>query len=95
MLEGILASTEHLTVGTLELNPGEAAAAHAHGGDEVCYVLEGALQVRALARAAAQRVRARAATTPATCRSACAHEYRNYGSGLVRALFGVAPSYLP
>ena len=31
----------------LELNPGETSVAHAHGGDEVVYALEGVLHVRA------------------------------------------------
>ena len=47
VLEGIYASTEHLTAGVLELNPGEISASHAHGGDEVVYALEGVLHVRA------------------------------------------------
>ena len=44
---GVLARTAELTVHTLEINPGEAAAAHAHGGDEVLYLLDGGLWVRA------------------------------------------------
>ena len=47
VLEGLYASTEHLTAGLLELNPGEISATHTHGGDEVVYALEGVLHVRA------------------------------------------------
>ena len=47
VLCGILVSTEHLTVATLELGPGEVAAQHAHGGDEVLMALDGPLWVRA------------------------------------------------
>ena len=47
VLCGILASTEHLTVATLEIGPGEVAEQHAHGGDEVLMALDGPLWVRA------------------------------------------------
>ena len=47
VLCGVLVSTEHLTVATLEIGPGEAAAPHEHGGDEVLMVLDGTLWVRA------------------------------------------------
>src|SRR5262245_17552294 len=46
VLCGVLISTEHLTVATLELGPSEVAAVHEHGGDEVVMALEGTLWVR-------------------------------------------------
>ena len=44
---GMLVSTEHLTVHLLEVDPGQSSREHAHGGDEVVYVLEGRLWLRA------------------------------------------------
>ena len=94
MLEGLYASTEHLTAGVLELNPGEARVAHAHGGDEVVYALEGVLHVRAFG-AEGNSVFELNPDDAAYIPQGVAHEYRSYGSAPVRALFGVAPSYLP
>jgi mannose-6-phosphate isomerase-like protein (cupin superfamily) len=94
VLEGIYASTEHLTAGVLELNPGETSTAHAHGGDEVVYVVEGVLHVRALGDDR-NSVFELAADDAAYLPQGVAHEYRSYGSAPVRALFGVAPAYLP
>jgi mannose-6-phosphate isomerase-like protein (cupin superfamily) len=94
ILEGLYASTEHLSAGVLELNPGETSIAHAHGGDEVVYALEGALHVRAFGPGGTSVFELNpddAAYIPL----GVSHEYRSYGSGPVRALFGIAPSYLP
>jgi mannose-6-phosphate isomerase-like protein (cupin superfamily) len=94
VLEGLYCSTEHLTAGVLELNPGEISAAHAHGGDEVVYVLEGVLHVRAFGEDGVS-VFELGADDAAYLPQGVAHEYRSYGAAQVRALFGVAPSYLP
>ena len=94
MLEGLYASTEHLTAGVLELNPGEVSAAHAHGGDEVVYALEGALHVRAFGEGGTS-VFELGPDDAAYIPKGVAHEYRSYGSAPVRAVFGVAPAYLP
>ena len=94
VLEGLYCSTDQLTAGVLELNPGEASASHAHGGDEVVYVLEGVLHVRAFGADGTSVFELKphdAAYIP----QGVAHEYRSYGTAPVRALFGVAPSYLP
>jgi quercetin dioxygenase-like cupin family protein len=47
---GILASTEHLTVGTIELAAGEHTDDRMHGGELALYVLDGSLHVLAKAR---------------------------------------------
>jgi mannose-6-phosphate isomerase-like protein (cupin superfamily) len=94
VLEGLYASTEHLTAGVLELNPGEASTAHTHGGDEVVYALEGVLHVRAFG-AEGNSVFELNPDDAAYIPQGVAHEYRSYGSAPVRALFGVAPAYLP
>ncbi|HKE79071.1 MAG TPA: cupin domain-containing protein [Solirubrobacteraceae bacterium] len=93
-LVGILISTEHLTVGTLELGPGETAGAHDHGGDEVLMALTEALWVRAWHDGAIHVFELSpedACYLPAGTR----HEYRNAGGATARAIFGIAPSYLP
>jgi quercetin dioxygenase-like cupin family protein len=94
VLVGVLVSTEHLTAATLELGPGETAAAHEHGGDEVLMVLDGALWVRAWFDDAVHVFELEPEDVcylPAGAR----HEYRNPGSGTVRAICGIAPRYLP
>ncbi len=93
-LVGLLVATEHLTAGVLELGPGELAAAHQHGGDEVLMALDAPLWVRAWDGEAVHVFELGAEDVcyvPAGCR----HEYRNAGAGTARAIFGVAPSYEP
>jgi mannose-6-phosphate isomerase-like protein (cupin superfamily) len=94
VLEGLYASTDQLTAGVLELNSGEQSVAHSHGGDEVVYALEGVLHVRAFGPAGTS-VFELAPDDAAYIPQGVAHEYRSYGSAPVRALFGVAPAYLP
>ena len=94
VLCGVLVSTEHLTAATLEIGPGEAAAAHAHGGDEVLMVLEGRLWVRAWYEDAVHVFELEpedACYLPIGSR----HEYRNAGAATARAICGIAPSYAP
>lgn len=93
-LVGLLVATEHLTAGVLELGPGEVAAAHEHGGDEVLMALDASLWVRAWDGEAVHVFELGPEDVcylPAGCR----HEYRNAGAGTAQAIFGVAPSYLP
>jgi quercetin dioxygenase-like cupin family protein len=94
VLCGVLASTEHLTVATLEIGPGETAAPHEHGGDEVLMVLEGSLWVRAWFDGAVRVFELEPEDVcylPAGAR----HEYRNASGATARAICGVAPSWLP
>jgi quercetin dioxygenase-like cupin family protein len=94
VLCGVLASTEHLTVATLEIGPGETAAQHAHGGDEVLMALDGSLWVRAWHDDAVHVFELESEDVcylPAGAR----HEYRNAGGATARAICGVAPSWLP
>ncbi|MFL6042810.1 MAG: cupin domain-containing protein [Gaiellales bacterium] len=94
VLEGVVASTEQLTVVTLEINPGEAAAEHAHGGDEVLYVLRGTLWVRAWHEDATY-VFELGADDAGYLPAGARHEYRNYGTEIAEALAGIAPQYAP
>ena len=93
-LVGVLVSTEHLTVATVELGPGEVAAAHEHGGDEVVLALAGPLWVRAWFDGAVHVFELEPEDVcylPAGSR----HEYRNAGGAIAVAICGIAPSYLP
>ncbi len=93
VLCGVLVSTEHLTVATLEVGPGEAAALHEHGGDEVLMVLEGALWVRAWLDGGVRVFELEPEDVcylPAGSR----HEDRNAGGPTARAICGIAPRYL-
>ena len=93
VLVGLYASTEHLTVGVVEVDPGQAGALHAHGGDEILYVTEGQLIVRAWQ---ADEVSVFEVGPHDACYLPIGsrHEYRNFGGTTARAIFGVAPTYL-
>ncbi|HYN88688.1 MAG TPA: cupin domain-containing protein [Ardenticatenaceae bacterium] len=91
-LVGILASTEHLTVGTIELLPGQRTDVHAHGGDESLYLLEGTLNVRVPENDGPRWFELNPRDgfyipqgTP--------HQYYNVSDRMVKLIFGVAPSY--
>jgi quercetin dioxygenase-like cupin family protein len=93
VLVGLLTSTEYLTAGVLEVDPGQRSAAHSHAGDQVLYVTHGTMTVRVwhdddvdVFEPGPDDV----CYIPAGCR----HEYRNYGSVTARSVFGVSPSYL-
>ena len=45
VLVGLLASTEHLTVGKVYLQPGQRTDVRLHGGDQSLYLLEGTLNI--------------------------------------------------
>jgi len=89
-LVGIVVTTEHLTVGTLNLLPGQHSDVHAHGGDEALYVLEGVLNVRTWGDGQPGW----AELHPGDgfyCPIGTPHRYSNIGDGPVKATFGVAP----
>ncbi len=82
--------TPRLTVQNIEISPGEASAWHSHAGDEVLYILDGTLWVRARHEDTTyvfELDRDDACLLP----SGSEHEYRNYGAVTARALVGVAP----
>jgi quercetin dioxygenase-like cupin family protein len=94
VLAGVLVSTEHLTVVTLEIGPAEVARAHEHGGDEVLMALDEPLWVRAW-HGDAVAVFELGAEDVCYLPAGCRHEYRNAGGAVARAICAVAPSYLP
>jgi quercetin dioxygenase-like cupin family protein len=92
LLVGLLVSTEHLTVGRIELLPGQQSDPECHGGDESLYVLSGTLHVRPLVESGPGWLEVTAGDgcyLPAGTR----HQYYNIGGEPVSLMFGVAPSY--
>lgn len=88
---GALVETPQLSVQTVEVGPGEASKWHSHVGDEVLYVLEGTLWIRARYEDATyvfELGRDDACLLPARSE----HEYRNYGAATGKTLVGVAPN---
>jgi len=91
-LVGILAATEHLTVGRLQLLPGRRTDVQIHGGDESLYVLSGTLNVLTPEKDGQQWFELKPGDgfyvpygTP--------HRYHNMTDKPVELLFGVAPDY--
>jgi quercetin dioxygenase-like cupin family protein len=93
VLTGILSSTEALTVMRVEVGAGEKGVAHAHGGDELIYVTDGVLHVRAWFEGAGS-VHELGPGDACYLPQGATHQYFNYGKTLARALKGVAPTYL-
>ena len=91
-LVGITVSTEHLTVGTLSLLPGQHGDPEEHGGDETLYVLEGVLNVRTWSDGS-EGWHELHPGDGFYCPAGTPHRYSNVGGGIVRAAFGVAPRW--
>jgi quercetin dioxygenase-like cupin family protein len=91
---GLVASTEHLTVHTLEVTPGATSAVHAHDGEELLFVTSGTLWIRAWYGG---EVHAFELDAHDACflPMNCEHEYRNVDASVATALVGVAPAYAP
>jgi quercetin dioxygenase-like cupin family protein len=89
-LVGLLASTEHLTAGTLRLLPGGTTGRASHGGDELLYVVVGRVSVRA-----DEQTFELGPGDAAYLPEGAVHEVVGAGDGPADAVFGVAPSYLP
>ena len=94
MLAGLISSSEHLTVMRLELNPSESSRARAHGGDELLYVTEGTLHVRAWHEEQSHVFELEAGDA-CYLPQGTEHHYANYGVGMATAIEGVAPAYQP
>ena len=91
ILSGTLAETPRLTAQAFEINPGEASAWHTHPGDELLYVLDGHLWVRA-AQADTTYVFELGQDDACLLPAEYWHEYRNYGGVTARTLVGIAPN---
>jgi len=92
ILVGILASTEHLTVGKLLLSPGETTDIESHGGDESLYVLAGTVHVR-LSGHDGQGWHELGAGDGFYLPEGTLHQYSNVSGRPVELVFGVAPTY--
>ena len=92
LLVGLLVSTEHLTVGRIDLLPGQRSEVECHGGDEGVYVLSGTVHIR-------PQVESGPNWLELSPRDGCflpqgtPHQYYNIGDEPASLLFGVAPSY--
>lgn len=92
MLVGILAATEHLTVGQIELLPGRQSDIHTHAGDEGLYLLEGTLNVSVPENNGARWFELKPGDgfyIP----EGVPHQYYNFTDRPAKFLFGVAPGY--
>jgi quercetin dioxygenase-like cupin family protein len=93
-LVGLWISTEHLTVGQIELLPGQHTEMHAHGGDEGLYLLSGTLHVHVPANGA-QSWFELSPRDGFYVPQGVPHQYYNVSAEPARLLFAVAPCYLP
>jgi len=91
VLSAILAETPRLSVSTMEIRPGEASEWQNHGGDELLYVLDGRLWLRAQHEDATY-VFELDAEDACLLPAGSDHEYRNYGAVTARTLVGIAPN---
>ena len=94
VLVGLLVSTEHLTVGVLELQPGQHTGILSHGGDKSLYVTQGTVNVLLNDRPAPAWFE----LTPRDgfyFPTGTRHQLHNITDQPARLVFGVAPSYLP
>ncbi|MCK6626213.1 MAG: cupin domain-containing protein [Anaerolineae bacterium] len=92
VLVGLLASTEHLTVGKIELLPGQKSDVQLHHGDESLYLLDGQLNVRTPENDG-QRWFELKPGDGFYIPQGVPHQYYNISGQPVSFLFGVAPSY--
>lgn len=94
LLVGILAATEHLTVGRMQLLSGQRSDVELHGGDESLYLLEGALNVRVPENDGPRWFE----LSPGDgffIPEGTPHQYYNMSSAPVSFLCGIAPRYSP
>ena len=94
VLTGILASTEQLTVGRMDIRSGQHSDVQRHNGEESLYLVEGTLNIRLPDQGGQSWFEIHPGDGFYLPKNA-AHQYYNMGEGLVRLLFAVAPSYLP
>jgi quercetin dioxygenase-like cupin family protein len=93
VLVGILASTEHLTVGKIYLLPGQHSDVQVHSGDEGLYLLEGTLHIR-LPENQGQRWFELKPSDGFYIPEGVPHQYYNVSDKPISLIFGVAPGYL-
>ena len=92
LLVGLLASTEHLTVGRIDLQPGQHSDVECHGGDESIYVLSGTVNLRPYGEGRPGWLELHA-RDGGYIPQGTPHQYYNISDKPATLLFGVAPSY--
>jgi mannose-6-phosphate isomerase-like protein (cupin superfamily) len=96
-LASIYVSTEHLTAGKLQLQPGGATGVQSHAGEKTLYVLRGTLNVY-LPDADGPNGQRWFELTPRDgfyMSEGTRHQFRNFSGESTEVLFAVAPDYLP
>ncbi len=91
-LVGLIAATEHLTVGKLRLLPGRHSDVQRHGGDEGLYLTQGTLHVR-LPEHDGQRWFEIRPGDGFYLPQGTPHQYYNMSDAPAEMIFGVAPAY--
>jgi mannose-6-phosphate isomerase-like protein (cupin superfamily) len=91
-LVGLIAATEHLTVGKVQLLPGQQTEVQAHRGDESLYLLEGSLNIRTPENDG-QRWFELKPKDGFYLPQGTPHQYYNMSNQPVSFIFGVAPGY--
>ena len=94
VLVGIRVSTERMTVGTVELRPGQRSDVHAHGGDECVFAASGRFGIR-LPEHDGQRWFELTPEDGMFIPQGTPHRYQNVSSAAATLFFIVAPSYMP
>lgn len=92
VLTGIIASTEHLTVGRIDLLPGQRSDPQAHAGEESLYLLNGSLNMRTLETDGQRWFELKPGDGFYLPRGV-AHQYYNLSDRPAQFIFGVAPGY--
>ena len=92
---GILMSTDSLTVGYVELLPGQTSDARVHGGDVSLYVLEGRLNVLLPEGESQGNWFQMEAADGFYVPAGITYRYFNMSDQVTKFVFGVAPRYLP
>jgi len=91
-LVGILAATEHLTVGKAALHPGNHSDLHAHAGEESLYLISGQLNIH-VPDNEGQRWFELHPKDGFYLPEGTQHAYHNIGEQPAEFLFGTAPGY--
>ncbi|MEX1018023.1 MAG: cupin domain-containing protein [Litorilinea sp.] len=94
VLVGLMAATDHLTVGKVYLQPGQKTELQSHAGDESICVTQGRLNLHA-PDAEGQKWFELYPDDGFYLPQGAPHQYYNMTGAPVEFIFGVAPGYLP
>ncbi|HEY8454644.1 MAG TPA: cupin domain-containing protein [Actinopolymorphaceae bacterium] len=94
LVVGLLASTEHLTVGVAELLPGARGDVERHPGEEALYVTRGRLNIHVPEGCSNGSWLELTPGDGFFVPAGVAHQYYNWSAEPVEFVFGVAPHYV-